>query len=298
MTMFVCSSADQDAPVLSGEMGGGLNVIKAVLQDGYGQTFTGLGWTEEYAANDIAVYRNSATGTNFYIRIEDNLSGTDNFMNIRGYGAMSDIDTGTDPFPSVAQQADGLVVTKSEDVSSTSRPWLLFGTEKTFYLVISFDGDSSFLNAHTYGFGDFVSLYGSDTNNCFISGNTSQSVLGTDNKFLTFATNIESTSSGFYITKSYTGLGNAINAGKLTQNNLQNMQFPNPVDGGLYIAPILISQNGVLRGVLPGIWYITHAASNFNHGDVFEGTGALADKTFMIIRNYGAVFAAEISDTW
>jgi hypothetical protein len=68
------------------------------------------GWTKPYSGTNKAVYR-SGTGSNQrYYRIEDNSTPSANHAYLLGYGAMTDVDTGTDRFPTTLQYASGLII--------------------------------------------------------------------------------------------------------------------------------------------------------------------------------------------
>lgn len=90
-----------------------------------------LGWTKEYSGTNLAAYRMAAaaSGARFYMRI-DNTNGT--FCRIRGYETMSDVNTGTGLFPTVAQMANPGMYSFQTAVTT---PWICWGTEKGFFFI-------------------------------------------------------------------------------------------------------------------------------------------------------------------
>ena len=119
MTIRLYSWDDASAPSLTGASNSIITLLDAVLVNGYGSQ-TAAGWTKPYTGTGKAAYKNATLG--HYVRIVDN-GDTNRSFRFRGYITMSDVDTGTDPFPSVAQMAgDGLFYVKSQSSNSTAHP--------------------------------------------------------------------------------------------------------------------------------------------------------------------------------
>ena len=111
---------------------------------------------------------------------------------------------------------------------------------------------------------------------------------------------------------SYTGttnsnVGNAISPiGSNWAFPYEPMQVPNPVDSGIYMAPLWIHHNGALRGYFKGLWCPMHHLP-LNHNDTFSGTGAFSGKSFLAqtlwgnnggSQNYPGQIFVETSTTW
>lgn len=110
----------------------------------------------------------------------------------------------------------------------------------------------------------------------------------------------------------FLGTSNSISNGSAHCNmgcsygNTVSFQFPNAVDGGLYMAPMWVHHSGFVRGYMKGIWAPQHHLP-MNHGDIFSGTGPLAGKSFIALSILsvfsgsspapGQVFL-ETSNTW
>jgi hypothetical protein len=88
-------------------------------------------------------------------------------------------------------------------------------------------------------------------------------------------------------------------------NATTNFPYPNGPDGGLYMCPVWIHHNGVIRGYLKGCWSpLQHLP--LNHNDTFSGTGNLSGKSFVVQsvlganngNNAQAMVFIETSSTW
>jgi hypothetical protein len=83
--------------------------------------------------------------------------------------------------------------------------------------------------------------------------------------------------------------------------------YPNIADGGLYVAPVWVHHNGMVRGYLKGLWCpLQHLP--LTHGDTYSGTGNLSGKSILAMTILGirgatpginpAQVHIETSDTW
>lgn len=82
------------------------------------------------------------------------------------------------------------------------------------------------------------------------------------------------------------------------------LPYPNPSDGGLYLSPTFVHENGALRGTIPGIWAPLHQRP-IGHLDSVSGSGDLAGKSFIGLFASGSSLTAsegqimlETSNTW
>ena len=176
MTLY--KSSDASAPVLYGANGAVITVLDAVLVNSYGAK-PAAGWTKPFAAANLASYRQGTPGApQYYLKIRDDAPGVGaaKEARIRGFESMTAVTAtdnaadGLDPFPTVAQDADGSIVRKSATADgTTARPWIIIGDQRTFYFCI-LSGDIA--NAYTvWMFGDIFSYKGaSDTGRCMIVG--------------------------------------------------------------------------------------------------------------------------------
>src|SRR5262245_61500636 len=161
-------STDGSAPVLTGETGKLVDLLDACLVNGYGSK-TAAGWAIAFTGTSKRAYR-AASGSRLYYRIQDDGPGAGTFKEARltGYESMSDIDTGTGPFPTSAQGVGSVAmypVRKSAAADSTARAWVVIADARTCYVFV-FTGDNA-NNQLAFGFGEFYSLVNSDAYNGF-----------------------------------------------------------------------------------------------------------------------------------
>lgn len=298
-------STDGSAPVLTGQVGSLVALLDACLVNGYGSK-AAAGWTKSFSGTNKAVYR-APVGVRHYLRIQDDGPVAANEVRMHGYETMSDVDTGTGIFPTSGQSSFGLICRKSDTTDSTAQAWVIAGDDRTFYL---------FSNSMGYMFGEIYSLGTEDAHRTMLVGR------GSENQNLaasgiynlgSLAGNLLVSSGGTsiaaYMPRSYTGLGASepirmhgddVKSGSNTYAG-NNLVFPSPVDGGLYISPVWVHENNVIRGRLRGLFQPLHPPSSFAVGDTFSGVGDFAGKTFEFIAGSkhvnAGIYVLETSDT-
>lgn len=321
MTVVVYASNDASAPTLSGTAGSLANVLYTCLVLGYGSK-AAAGWAREFTGTNKAVFR-AASGNRLRLRVDDTGSQE---ARIVGYETMTDVDTGTNPFPTVAQQSGGLYVRKSDTADATVRAWYLVATGVMFYLFIdtgssTTDPGTVWTAARASGmaFGEFTSFKSGDTYNTIIIAQTATGANG----FRLGAINVSSSYAaitGHFVARNAAATVGAITVSKCSamfcQHGDQNTigygnsvstvyAYPDNVSGGLLISPVAIEEaNGTspaLRGILPGFWNPLHNVPA-NHFDTFSGSGGTAGKSFRLVACAQSTTlgraAVEISDTW
>jgi len=173
---IVYQSTDASAPVLTGQAASFKGLIKAITIGTAGVAYgakASLGWTSVYEDTNKLVIRSAdAASPKPYLRFDDTGSGTGGARQcfVRGYAAMTNIDTGTGPFPSVAQAASGVVVRKSATADSTARAWIIVADGRTIHVFIS-HGQSSGDYDH-WCFGDIAPSIPSDSYFSIVGGRT------------------------------------------------------------------------------------------------------------------------------
>jgi hypothetical protein len=236
-----------------------------------------LGWTKTYSGTNKAAYRQKSGTNQFYLRVDDSNAQNSQF---RGYEAMTDVDTGTGPFPTTAQFAlgSGLYFYKSITADATARTWKFWSNGKIFY----FQGvhGTSAPRSNFIGFGDFHSYLAGDVYNTIVLGEVTASNVSASS-FTTLSSSMANTRTGAYIPRNYANTAGAIlvhigstdyNSGGATQISVGNMTYPNPISGGAVLHRIRIGETAVAsaRGLLPGLWTLAHSKP-FNDGDTFSG---------------------------
>lgn len=291
MAIYLKRSTDVGAPSLTQAAGSLIALLDFLL-------VTTMGWTKPYTGTNKAAYRSPAGTNQFYLRVDDSAA---NFARIVGYEAMTDVDTGTGPFPTAAQVSGGLYLDKS--TATATRAWKFISNGTMFYLFIQANGTNWFLTA----FGDFTSYKSGDVyGTCIIaqtaSGTASQNAA-------TVVTALASVTAGHYIARAYTQIGSSKQFGKFTdsvRNNnssaigVNGMTYPSPVEGGLHLAPVWMAEGAEgIRGLLPGLWAPMHARP-LTDGDTFTGVGNLSGRSFEAFDFGNGINQCfmETTDTW
>lgn len=316
MTVRVYRFDDASAPVLSGQVGALIALLDACLVNGYGSK-SAAGWTKPYTGANLAAFR-SGTGSNqMYLRVDDTAAQDARLV---GYETMSDVNTGSGPFPTTGQFSGGLYMCKSNAASSTARGWVLIATEKAFYLWVNWNQTGLTVDGSpepVLFFGDFTSRKSGDAFNTMIIASTSATTYS-GNYFSSMQAQLSDSTAGHYIARAFTQTGAAIVSGKIHERSFTNAYnigsaagaqatvYPDPVAGGIILTPAYITEgasgNSVVRGVLPGVWGPCHSTLVGNQGDTFTGSGDLSGKTFILLdcaaaSTYTRV-AFETSNTW
>ena len=155
-TSRIFTSLDAGAPVVHGAVGSLINVLDAVLVNGYGST-PSLGWTKEFSGTNKAVYR-APSGTRRYVRVDDSIGYN---ASISSYETMINIDNGTDRMPSIAGAA--IYWYKSYYQNTAATRWYIIGDEAGFYFI-PFVFTSVYNSSNNIGFYWSKTYYAGDYN--------------------------------------------------------------------------------------------------------------------------------------
>jgi hypothetical protein len=311
MTVQQYSSLDASAPVLTGETGKLNDLLRAILVDGYG-AISGAGWGEAYsdAGTKTKVWR-PAAGPRHYFQVQDNGPGVGTFKEarIRAYVAMSSYNTGTEPFPTVAQAANGQFIRKSTTADATARAWRAVADDQSIYLGVA-TGDVA--NQWFWSFfGRIRSWKAADAYESAIACQRVENTnLMTVNNYAFFQANYSLTAViGIWLPRSYTALGTAVE-GAIAMNQTpggtstnammgsQGISYPNAVDGGILLSQAYLSELNIVRGTFPGLWIPNHAKPIL-HDDTFTATDGAVTRTFIACNlSTTGQFMLETSDTW
>lgn len=272
------------------------------------------GWLKPYNATNIAAYKPAdVTATGCMLRVDD--TGT-SVARAVGYETMSDVNTGTQPFPPASYLSAGLHWHKSSTADATVRPWIFVGDGKAFYLMIAYTAGSAASYAAQIAFGDYLSNKSGDAYGCMINGASSatSSTAGNNNSWeLDYG---DSTLAGgpLHSPRSYSAVGSPVqlrktfatlgtsNSGIRSGASGNGVPFPNPADGGIYIAPINVVENAsqCFRALLPGIYASPQAAltTSFNARDSVNGITNMAGKTLKAVTSFSGTFFVDITGPW
>lgn len=265
---------DPSAPVLSGVVGAWKAIVKACLYgNGSGVAYgtgpaekTAAGWSLPFADTSTKlVVRNSlaAGGSGCYYRLLDDGSGTGGAKESlsRTYAAMSDIDTGTVPTPSVAQLSAGSVVRKSETSNSAARKWVIIADEITFYGWCEPDAANNYGNCWSGG-GDFASEVAGDGSAFFNMGKPTQNSTFGGGDWQTMASNFNSngaTTAGLWAGTGYGQSGSPVGLGLFAVPvaglvGAVGMAKPAPGSSKNYYVPAMVKSEGMIRGRMRGLY--------------------------------------------
>ena len=222
-----------------------------------------LGWSNAFSGTNKGAYRsNEVTGTQLYLRVDDTTDGGQT-AGLRGYETMIDVDTGTGPFPTLAQLADpGIMITKSNVASNAARPWVLVGDGFEFILFTA-AFSPSYANIYIpFHFGDPASEMASDPYGCLIYSQTTMEYNPGNNNSPNDLSIDKTAQPGHFFARNYTQTGQAIGAAKYGNTSLGGVTigafglfaYPAPSNNGLYISPIYVGDTLVLRSQLKPIW--------------------------------------------
>lgn len=308
----VYHSALSGAPTLTGQVGSLVNVLDAVLVTGWGGVggMLGAGWSKPFTGANKACFR-APSGARQYLRVQDDAPGAGGAREarLRGYEGMTDVDTGTNAFPTVAQMASGPIARKSTTADATARAWICFADARTFYFFSS-TGD----NAGAYQgfmFGEYWSRLSAPAYNTIIIGRPAENTGAMAQERLNLLTTTNSFSEGHYIARNnleavgswFAGKVGATNWSAGQQNLYGTIPYPNPVDSKVYVSPVRVCDfDGKDYGIMRGFWHFPHVFGGVNDREIIDGVGDTAGRQFMIVKQgttgvFSDVYCIEISNT-
>lgn len=257
------------------------------------------GWEKTYTGTNLAVYRSlDMTSTRSLLRVDD--TGTTN-ARVVGYEAMTDVNTGTGPFPTGTQLSGGLYWPKASDTSSTARGWTVIADGKTFYLHTNTVTTNAGNGGSIVGFGDIAAFKSGDSYCCQLLGTTSDVANNGAGSVETYNYNYNNgqTAVGLFLPRSYTGLGAAVCCGKRPENygiadgivgGVAHVQWPNAADNALVLSRVVVSEypttslhtlRGNLRGLLAPM---QNCGTSFGWRDKIDGQGDYAGRKLLVVK--------------
>lgn len=247
------------------------------------------GWIKKFAASGIAVYASALPESRgCCLRVDD--TGTTS-ARVVAYETMSDIDTGSGPFPTAAQQPGGLYWPKANNTTG-SRDWEIAADARTLYYYVR--ADSASANGVLLGFGDLDAADAADAYTTFIAGLPSASY-GSSSAGLAA---LSATPTNYlYVPRMADALSGAAQA-RLTSAlrsggvsgdtgaSSQFAQYPNTPGAALLCTPVLLCDAGGVRGTLPGLYHTPQAMTRLLSAN---DRGAVGDLRVLCV-NSGAAF--------
>jgi hypothetical protein len=185
---FYYSSQDAGAPQITANSPASMIAVLKACLVGSGGTAYGVkapaGWSIPYEDDtNVAIVFKMAGGNQRYLRLGNPANtGTSgyadySYLEVRGYNAMTDVNTGTNPFPTSAQMptfrwayAGDLAIN-----TTTNIPWSIIASDRFFYIQLHI-GNAGNNQGASWGcqfagyFGDIVSYLATDTMQTILSG--------------------------------------------------------------------------------------------------------------------------------
>jgi hypothetical protein len=304
-------STDVGAPALTGQVDSLNLLLKAILITGIGAA-PASPWALAFedAASHTCVFR-PPQGPRHYLQVVDSGNTAAGFAEAisRGFGAMTGFNTGTDPFPTVAQQANGIYFRKSNTANNVARPWRAYVDEKTLYLFIDC-GDAAG-TWDFYAFGAFLDWVPTGAWGSILLGRYSGFNQNHTTAVQSFANLVATGASPckVYGPRDYTQAGTAteytasydaaaVNTTVAGVPGSFGQTYPYPVDSGIIIMPARLSLGGLPVGRLRGLWIPGHVKP-LVQDDTFNATEGALTRGF-VAQNFianGQLFM-ETSNTW
>lgn len=257
------------------------------------------GWAKEFSGTNLAAYRaSSVESTRMYLRVDD--TSTTNGR-VVGYEAMTDINTGTGPFPAATQISGGGWWPKANAANGTARAWTLIADNKGFKIHIHTASTNPGAAGGIWAFGDFASLKSGDAYACVLHCTTSdQSNLGSTSSQSLEWCYASTGYGGSYLPRSFTALGGSVAANHLALDFINpnpsgyasqpgSPAYPNGPDNALILSKRLIVEVGVCRrGLYRGLYVTPQSCYNaFSWRDKIDGQAELAGRKLMAVKGGG-----------
>jgi hypothetical protein len=264
-----------------------------------------LGWTEPVAGATNLAHFKMASGNQMYLDVNETIAQV---ARVVGYESMTGPGSGTGPFPTAAQLSGGGYWDKSSTTDSTARAWILCGTDRHLFFHCSHSSTALAADAFMGYIGDLKTYHAGDAYHTTIIAGVNATIATNSNMLVTAA--LGTLVAGSWTARGFAQTGSAVTAGKTVVEasmvavasviGAAGAAYPHPSDSGLWLSRIRVcdSVTTAFRGELPGLWAPCHNKP-LEHLDTFTGTGALAGRTFLVLKGYNAgEIMLETSNTW
>jgi len=282
MAWTIYKSTDGSAPAISGQNYKILDLLDAVLTgpsgDGTGNAYGSTpcaGWSQPFgsSAGKRVYWMGAGARARLYFRVTQ-LNNV-RYADYTGYSTMTDLDNGTDPFPSAtppSQTPSSLYLWVSDTANSTVRSWIIAADERTAIIFVY--RDSADVNKGpgwlvTY-MGEFFSYAPNDayqvaTLGTFFVNTTEPKMIGNPLGRMPPA-DVTTPCTGVWVARNFNGEPDSLTANwswscypmSTTFSSISG-PFPgvNPLDSKLWMTdiPIVTNRTDVcIRGVLRGLY--------------------------------------------
>ena len=233
----------------------------AVGSSGAGITIkqAGAGWSKPFSNSTVAVFRPPAGNRN-YLRCEHS---ADNHIRMRAFTAMTNVDAGDNPFPTVAQKNFFIGVYSQH--SRTASAWFVIVTDKWFVFSQGLNISGSVNN---YGVG------------CLFFGELLENPVAND----LYNTCLIGVEGGYML--SHDSLLNSIPlyfASDTTMNwSQQNQEYTKFIP----YAKIIQSSDSLMRGILPNVYKMSVSGQDTNFEKVYNNVLGIDGRIKPMIKSY------------
>ena len=333
--LIIYTASDIGGPgLLTGQTGSLISLLDACLVNGY-VSHSAAGWTKPLGtiSGSLSAYK-QGSGSQFTVLVNDagpnsaagakeawvvgweqitslTSSTTANFSGSNGGGF------GQFPLPVQSLTTGHVPWRKSSSADATGRYWVIAADPSTFYIWVQ-TGDNT--GMYYFGsFGDIFSLKSSDAYKCLITGRAVENtgvLINTDWQDNITVSQLTTAQPGHFIARTAGGIGGSTAITKKGDGSVSSTNFggspnqysidgtfqtPNSLDNSLYMSPLWIIEPTIamIRGKVRGLYHMCHALSSFTDGQVLQGSGDFAGKTFLILRKGAGngIITIEISPT-
>lgn len=258
------------------------------------------GWAKVFAGANKAVYQSTdVQGARFFYRVDD--TGTLS-ARVRGYESMTDVDTGTGPFPTDAQISGGGYLLKSANANATAVRYDFFADSRfcMFAICATFSSSPSYIGAPARGWGDVLPLRpAGDVYSacCSVSDSSAANAYGSFDLQGSGASSI-------YLARAASGLGGSVRpntwayVGASGQSGVSSVLglFPSSIDGEMKTTRRYIDagDGSTPRANIPGLLHIPQSGliATVAPRDTFDGTGENAGRVLYALGGYAGSMSA------
>lgn len=251
-----------------------------------------LGWSKVFSGTNKAVYKsNWGVLPTQYLRVDDSLAsftnGTTNYAQVRGYETMTDVNTGTAPFPTLGQAPNFTIGKGAYATGTPNKPWRIFGDPAFFYFIgpgsttsetytqFSWATSSPSVMTNVFSpqafyFGNIISYKAGDAYSTTIGAYYNPSPTTTSGNLLTAS---ESSTDNYICRRHYQDGGSTLMTRRSTfgkvghdsggSNSQVQQSYPSPVSNSLVLGgPWLAMYGNDSHGLYPGAYWVAHHMTN------------------------------------
>lgn len=266
-----------------------------------------LGWAKPFTGTNVGVYRaTDPTSLGMYLRVDD--TGT-TVARVVGYESMSDVNTGTGPFPTAAQVSGGGYWEKSGAAGSTARNWIVVGDERAFYWWCVPNAAAAITSQGLLrGFGDLIPRRSSDAYAAFLAADIASIVTSTGLPSDLVSSSVPYSTGYVTAPRNQGAIGSSspllvyaesrratIAVTRSGQGAAYSAPYPNTADNALDLDRVLaLDYDLSVRGTFPGLLHLPQAVGfALQTWDKIAGQGVLLGRTLMAVRGGSPGYATQ-----